>query len=70
MQMLEVAAAAAAYLAKVGTGFHLAGALHRDACDDDGFVRTKQAITLKNSSWLANSSPKYASPRSRPKLQC
>ena len=47
MQMLEVAAAAAACLAidahcQLGTGFHLAGALHYVACDDDS-VRTKQA---------------------------
>jgi hypothetical protein len=45
MQMLEVAAAAAACLAidapcQLGTtGFHLAGALHYVACDDDS-VRT------------------------------
>ncbi len=48
MQMVEVAAAAAACLAidahcQLGTGLHLAGALHCDACDDDS-VRTKQDI--------------------------
>ncbi len=55
MQMLEIAAAATACLAidahcQVDTGFHLAGALHWDACDDDSVRTSRQLRNVKEHS--------------------